>query len=806
VGRDGLDVAMVAQAPAERFVPVELPRVAVSGDGSLAAIHESSRITLLELPRGAAFAEIGVDPDALASEVAWVGTPPRLLVLSRYDGNSTAHLIDPLGPRTIAEIRLEATMRLAATVGGWALAIGSLGTAVLASSDTYLTAYQFPARVVPVTAGAAAGQFLVALAGSIEEWDPQSRMPRRRLRLPRNAAITAVGGSERLVWMTTQQEPARIEVIPLVNRGQPRAHDLPEPILRTVGHPRSDLVACLGAETGRLYVVDLDGRTRLRIIDPEGIDRIDAASLVIGRLTGVLAAQAGHPIAVMRLDGRDVDLEGPGAAGPTAILPHSGALGGPVADERDVVAHGRSDVLPAGSSLYDDPSAPVSSSLDEASPGLAPPHHHAAPGLSADSLDQAPDDASSDAPDPPPSGALALSTDPSPAGAPWRLTDPPENAPPLSIQPSPSSLGESPGIPPWSPSPDPRAAGPQPSLDEPIEGARASAPTVGRSPFRPSAFDRTAAASHATSTVFRAAGAPPPAARQPPLQAGKPAPSVSERFSAWRDMVRQNQTHAAPGAPSSRRAPPSPDASSYPTAGPIAAAAASSGRGEPSLSWRDELAAWSSTIGGGTIDPAAHGPPVAFAIEALIARFELEPPLQPVIALLYGAHLRGEAGVAPLDVARMLDRQWDEALGRGDLARTGLCEYVRSRVALSPVILRALDELPPLTGTLLGPPGPIALLGPCVVVARDESLAAVAERCLPHVGGAILVAHPDIPCPPLVFEARAYGAAAMLRPHGGAAPGNPQGLRPALTTASDPVIFVVDDAELADRLGVPRLA
>jgi hypothetical protein len=100
-----------------------------------------------------------------------------------------------------------------------------------------------------------------------------------------------------------------------------------------------------------------------------------------------------------------------------------------------------------------------------------------------------------------------------------------------------------------------------------------------------------------------------------------------------------------------------------------------------------------------------------------------------------------------------------------------------------------------LTGTLLGPPGPIALLGPCVVVAPDEPLSEVAERCLPHVGGAILVAHPDIPCAPLLFEARAYGAAAMLRIE-----------RPVPTTSSDPVIFVVDDAELADRLQVPHLA
>src|SRR5262249_42544029 len=156
------------------------------------------------------------------------------------------------------------------------------------------------------------------------------------------------------------------------------------------------------------------------------------------------------------------------------------------------------------------------------------------------------------------------------------------------------------------------------------------------------------------------------------------------------------------------------------------------------LSWRDEIAAWSAAIVTGAAEAGAHAAPIAFPIEALLARFDLEPPLLPVLALLYGAHLRGELGAAPIDVARLLDRGWDAALGRGGLARPGVCEPARSRVALSPVILRALDELAPLTGTLLGPPGPIALLGPCVVIAGDEPLAEVAERCLPRVGGAIL--------------------------------------------------------------------
>jgi len=99
------------------------------------------------------------------------------------------------------------------------------------------------------------------------------------------------------------------------------------------------------------------------------------------------------------------------------------------------------------------------------------------------------------------------------------------------------------------------------------------------------------------------------------------------------------------------------------------------------------------------------------------------------------------------------------------------------------------------SGTLVGEPGTVALLGPCVVVAGDEPITAVAERCLSRVGGAILAAYGEPDLADLVFEARACGAAPMLRPAAGLA-----------AAPSEPAIFVVADAELAERLGVPRLA
>lgn len=602
-------------------------RLAVAIDGSVATLYEASRITVLALPDGTAFAEIGVDPEALVSEVAWLGAPPRLLVMSRYAAHSTAHLLDPYGPRTVAEIRLETPVRLFASVGSTALIVGALGPAVLVASESHLTFYPFSSRAAPLAAGVAAHQFVVALPASIEEWDPQSRAPRRRFRLPRAAAITSVGGSERVLWMTTQQEPSRIDVIPLFNRGQPRAHDLPEPIAAIAGHPRSDLVVCIGAETGRLHIIDLDGRARMRTLVPDAFDHVDSVALVVGRTIGVLAAQTGHPAALLPLDHRDAPLEpmGKSAAIATAMVELAG---------------------------HASPSEP---------------------------------DASTDAPDP-----LAIFE---------------------AVVPAPLAI----------------------DID-------------------------TAAASAAPS--WEPAELPPPVSRSAaPAPASTTAPSTLHLPRA-----------ASPALRPARR------------------------------TWRDDIVDWTRAAlsGAGDHRVADHGAaarrvPTAAAFETLITRFELSAALHPALVLLYGAHLCGERGAAPVDVARILDGNWDEALGRGELAASGIAYHAASRVALSPLVLRLLDELPPVSGALVGEPGPIALLGPCIVVAGDEPLAAVAERCLARVGGAILAAHRDADPATLLLEARAHGAVAMLR-------GVPEAVPP------EPVIFVTDDADLAERAAMPRLA
>jgi hypothetical protein len=278
-------------------------------------------------------------------------------------------------------------------------------------------------------------------------------------------------------------------------------------------------------------------------------------------------------------------------------------------------------------------------------------------------------------------------------------------------------------------------------------------------------------------TARRASAAPAVLFRAP----ARPISSVSEQFTAWRDLARRSQA-PADHAPADQPAAEAPVATSPAMPSPA----------EARLSWRDDIVAWSRAILSGAID---HGISRArhSSIDVLAARFDLSPALSSVLALLYGAHLCGERGAAPADVARLLDHRWDEALGRGELADRGIAIYAGSRVALSPLVLRVLDELPPVTGTLVGEPGPVALLGPCVVVAGDEPLTTIAERCLTQINGAILAARGEPDCSALLFEARARGAAAMLR---------------ATLTAppADAAIFVIDNADLAERLGIPRLA
>ncbi len=346
-------VRRIASEPASHVAGTHCELVA-SADGGHAAVVEDGRIVIVELQRATMVAEIGVATAPGHTDVAWIGTPPRLLVLSRRPTHSTVHLIEIDGPRARAEIQVEGAMRLGATVGPHALLIGTTSTAVLTAGEAHLTPYQFPSRSVPTAAGVAAQLFVVAAAGAIEEWDPQQRVPRKRLRLPRPAVIVQIGGTERLVWLTTQQDPTRIDVIAQINRAQPKVHDLPEAIARVCGHPQRDLLACIGRDNGVVFLVDLEGRAPLRQVELDGLDRADSLALFGGAAPGMIVARAGEPLALFALDSR----AGVAPLPPAATL-FTSTLGGPAAARRAPAdSEEGDDEPPRRSSLVDPPSPP----------------------------------------------------------------------------------------------------------------------------------------------------------------------------------------------------------------------------------------------------------------------------------------------------------------------------------------------------------------------------------------------------------------------------------------------------------------
>jgi hypothetical protein len=146
--------------------------------------------------------------------------------------------------------------------------------------------------------------------------------------------------------------------------------------------------------------------------------------------------------------------------------------------------------------------------------------------------------------------------------------------------------------------------------------------------------------------------------------------------------------------------------------------------------WRRELvAAVRRRIAGGG-DAPLDVPPL---LAAVAQRLDL---WGQVLALTYGAYLAGIDGVPPVEVGRVEDIDWAEALGGGRLAATGALRWSRSRVRLAPELRAAFDELPPLHGAVVE--GPPVLPHACAVVAVGPDLAELAARVAPTVGSILV--------------------------------------------------------------------
>lgn len=532
--------------------PLERARhVLVSPDGAWIALVGAEQIELVDAALLTGAGQIGIDAAAEGVDVALIGDPLRLVVVARYDGSARLHVIDPRGPTAIGELALRSSLRMIGASGDHVWLTGPSGSVVVDVVQKDLATWPLALRTPVSAAGAfSGGRFVVSTGGAIEEWDPETRAPVRRLRVAKPITASHIGGGARQVWLVQPSSPDSIELAPLINQGQPLRFKLPEPVGRIAADPSSENLIVIGADSRAAYAVDLSGRAPVTQI--EGLTADDAA-WIAG--TGAIAvAVAGAGIEVIPVVGR---------------------------------------VRPAR--------------------------------------------------------ALERSS-----------TEPP---------PSPHEL--------------------------PIEAPLAEV----------------------------VAEAPPDA-------------NVAERLSAWREKMRATAPREM--SPSGWLAPV-----------------------EPPATWRDHLASWTRSILSGTrADPPVLGDGL---LADVAARAGLDGELAIALWLLYGAHLCGLDGVAPVELAGVLRRRWSEALGTGALASSGVARWRGSRAYLARPITDALDERPPRFGTAIGDGEPSAAALVAIVAPSGADLAAIARWAAPQIGP-LFVATPRgaTKLDAFLLEARVRGALPVM--------------------------------------------
>jgi hypothetical protein len=210
---------------------------------------------------------------------------------------------------------------------------------------------------------------------------------------------------------------------------------------------------------------------------------------------------------------------------------------------------------------------------------------------------------------------------------------------------------------------------------------------------------------------------------------------ISQRLAAWRERV---SSHAVPSSEPSDTALSSPAPATSPRvpSGPSRALPQHGALQPPHPGgWRSEIASWARAI-------CARSYRTAPALDRevldeLIARLEFDDELRDAVALLYGFYLNGLAGVAPIDLAAVINWNWDEAIGDGQIARSGIVHWRGGRVALVPEAIAALDGRPPCTGTIMGLDGIGGTAG-AIVAPRDVDVLQLGAWAAPVVG-ALLV-------------------------------------------------------------------
>ena len=682
------------------LAPLGAPRsVAVHRDGELAVIVGQGRALVLSLADLTVVASFELDAAAIAVDAVWLAE--RLLVSETFATHTRVHLYDVSGTtiRTCSETQIESSFRVRGGGGSAALLLANNQAAVCTCTHDSVLIYPFASRAVPISVGAGSGVVVVGTSGAVEEWDLQTRTVRRRWKLAPSALPLAVGATERVIWFLAKHDPTRIEVIPLVNRGQPKVQVFGDAVVQVCGAAKADWVVGLVGD-GRIHAFDLEGR-----VAPVQLPAIDGMiatviGLAVARTTQLVAMDE-TGIAVVGLDAnnrliaqkqwRDMD-----GLAPVARPVHQAPAGVTLAVSGPETL-GPSVAAAAVPTLMSMPSAALEQAAIAAVIAAAP-----APVATAVAA------------------AIALLT--------------------------PSATSEA------------HAARDSHAQANASTGAGApvafvpltAGPAVG---FAPSVVPMVATAGRAAAPT--------------------PAGSLIQRLDAWRARVKI-------------------DGRSDGASGPSRFAAREN--------WRDPVSDFAQNLDIRGFERDGQVPP---RIALLLQRVELDVAFAMAVMLLYGSYLNGEAGIARVSLARILDGNWLEATGNGELQRCGIAEYSGHLITLPVAVQRFLDERAPQAGSLSrGATGAHAAAAdsPSVIVvttlvASDPTT--LAQHCVDAAGGTWLAAAANdrATLRAAALEARLHNAGLVI-----AVPDAATAL--GVGYVDQLLMFAVTDADVARQLGL----
>ena len=195
---------------------------------------------LLERGAAPALGQLTLDTDD--ADVAMIGSPSALLVVSR-EPEPKVTLYQPPYLDAAARIDLGAPMRLAAITGPRAVLVSLDGKRVqiVRTAQRALAASPIdPGAVVELAVGLERNQVLFSLPKKLEVWDAVSSRPLLRLQLQLPPPPRSVGAAQGHLWAT---RPGSDEVfIYRLSDGRPFRHHIGAPVEQVICHPASPLL------------------------------------------------------------------------------------------------------------------------------------------------------------------------------------------------------------------------------------------------------------------------------------------------------------------------------------------------------------------------------------------------------------------------------------------------------------------------------------------------------------------------------------------------------------------------------------